>query len=124
MKENGFKQLATYGGKNRIGDQYIRTLFECALLYYTDKFGNQDLERVLVKLFIWSYSLRLDLQSVQLASVDNRALEWNSVFSIIREATEPKEIYQMYLERTSEIRFSNAEEIKDLFIKLGYYDGE
>tara|TARA_R110000744_G_scaffold812_4_gene3065 strand:- start:9593 stop:11038 length:1446 start_codon:yes stop_codon:yes gene_type:complete len=118
------KQLATYGGKNRIGDQYIRTLFECALLYYTDKFGNKDLERVLVKLFIWSYSLRLDLHSVQLASVDNRALEWNSVFSIIREATEPKEIYQMYLERTSEIRFSNAEEIKDLFIKLGYYDGK
>lgn len=118
------KQLATYGGKNRIGDQYIRTLFECALLYYTDKFGNQDLERVIVKLFIWSYSLRLDLHSVQLASVDNRALEWNSVFSIIREATEPKEIYQMYLERTSEVRFTNAAEIKNLFNKLGYYDGE
>lgn len=118
------KTLATSKGKNRIGDQYVRTLFDCALLYYTDKFGNQDLEKVIVKLFIWSYSLRLGLHSIQLASVDNRAIEWNSVFSIIREATQPKDVYQMYLEKTIDIRFKNAVEIQKLFKKLGYYDGE
>jgi hypothetical protein len=118
------KELATSKGKDRIGDQYVRTLFDCALLYYTDKFGNQDLEKVIVKLFIWSYSLRLDLHSVQLASVDNRAIEWDSIFSIIREATQPKDVHQMYLERTSDIRFKNAAEIQNLFKKLGYYDGE
>jgi len=120
------KELAIYNikHKRRTGDQYVRTLFDCALLYYTDKFGNQDLEKVIVKLFIWSYSLRLNLESIGLASVDNKAKEWNGVFAIIREATQPKDVYQMDLERITDIRFKNAVEIQILFKKLGYYDGE
>lgn len=119
-----FKVLAFYEGRNRSGDQYVRTLFDCALLYYTDKFGNQDLDRVITKLFIWAYSLRLDSQAVQLASIDNYAREWNSVFSIIREATQPKEVYQMYLESLEAIKSTKTKEIKDMFKSLNYYDGE
>ncbi|AEH01968.1 DUF262 domain-containing protein [Lacinutrix sp. 5H-3-7-4] len=119
-----FKTLATYEGRNRSGDQYVRTLFDCTLLYYTDKFGNQDLDRVITKLFIWAYRLRLDSQAVQLASVDNHAREWSSMFSVIREATQPKEVYQMYLESLNAIRSSKTEKLKDLFKSLNYYHGE
>ncbi|WP_158978013.1 DUF262 domain-containing protein [Cellulophaga sp. L1A9] len=114
------KTLASYEGRNRSGDQYVRTLFDCGLLYYTDKFGNKDLDRVITKLFIWAYSLRLKLQAVQLASVDNHAREWNSVFSIIREATQPNEVYQMYLESIDAIKSKKTKDVLDMFKSLNY----
>lgn len=113
--------LATYNGRNRTGDKYVRNLFDCALLYYTDKFGTKDFEKVIVKIFIWSYSLRLNQHSVQLASADNRAIEWDSIFAIIREATEPKEVYQIYLPLVKENKSSNTEKIEKLFTDLNYY---
>lgn len=113
--------LATYKGRNRTGDRYVRNLFDCALLYYTDKFGTKDLEKVIIKIFIWSYSLRLNKHSVQLASADNKAIEWNSIFTTIREATEPKEVYQIYLPLIDSIRSSNTDKIEELFTNLNYF---
>ena len=116
-----FKTLAIYEGRNRTGDQYIRTLFDCALLYYTDKFGNRNLDRVITKIFIWAYSLRLTSHAVQLASIDNHAREWNSIFSLIREATQPKEVYQMYLESVETINSTKTKDILEMFKSLNYY---
>ncbi len=89
--------LATYDKRHRQGDRYVRTLFNNALLYYLDRFGTAMLEENAIKLFVWSYSLRLKMQAVKLASMDNHTREGNRLFGIIREATTPVEIQRMYL---------------------------
>lgn len=66
--------LDTYRGHNRSGDRYVRNMFNCALVYYIDKFGKIDLDRTIKKLFIWAYNLRFKLYSVKLVSVDNYAI--------------------------------------------------
>lgn len=66
--------LDTYKGHNRSGDRYVRNMFNCALVYYIDKFGNIDLDRTIKKIFIWAYNLRFKLYSVKLVSVDNYAI--------------------------------------------------
>lgn len=101
-KSNIFKilnALATYDKRTRQGDRYVRTLFNNALLYYIDKFGVEMLEENIVKLFVWSYSLRLNMQAVKLASMDNYTREGIRLFTIIREATSPVEIQRIYLSK-------------------------
>lgn len=41
--------LDTYRGHNRSGDRYVRNMFNCALVYYIDKFGKIDLDRTIKK---------------------------------------------------------------------------
>lgn len=119
-----FKYLSIYDGRGRHGDQYVRILFDSALLYYKDKFGLAELDRVLPKIFIWAYRLRLDHQSVQLASADIHATFRSSMFSIIREATEPSDVYQVYILKLEKSRSTKTEEIEDLFIELKYLEDE
>ena len=114
-----FETLASYMGRNRTGDKYVRNLFDCALLYYIDKFGNKNLDKVLVKLFVWAYSLRLTSKAVQLASADNHAIVWNSVFNVIREATQPKEVYNIDLGKVN-VQSTNTAKIEALFTELKY----
>lgn len=111
-------------GRNRRGDKYVRTLFDCALIFYIDKFGEKDLDRVIQKLFIWAYTLRLTQKSVQLASVDNYALGKVKMFKIIREATHPKEITNIFLSCENIIENDKTKELKNKFIEIGYIDGK
>ena len=48
-----FKTINNYESKHRTGDQYARALFDCALLFYIDKFGYKDISSVVEKLFIY-----------------------------------------------------------------------
>ena len=76
--------LNEYDGRYRTGDKYVRLLFECALIYYIDKFGEKELDKVINKIFVWAYKLRLELQAVRLASMDNRALETDVFKTVLR----------------------------------------
>lgn len=84
--------LDTYKGHNRSGDRYVRNMFNCALVYYIDKFGKIDLDRAIKKLFIWAYNLRFKLYSVKLVSVDNYASDEKSIFRKIYYAVNHNEI--------------------------------
>lgn len=111
--------LETYEGRNRTGDSYVRTLFDCALIYYIDKYGIDEIELVIDKIFIWAYSLRMKLQAVQIASMDNHALEDN-IFKSIRESLEPKKIMN-YNVRSIEKNYSTkTEKIYEHFKQLKY----
>lgn len=122
-KENEIiKLLDTYSGRNRTGDKYIRLLFECALIYYIDKFGEKELDKVIKKFFIWAYKLRLELQAVRLASIDNRALESN-IFQAIKDANVHSEIVNLHISNLEKIKF-DVTELKNKFKDLGYYNGE
>lgn len=126
--------LENYDGRFRTGDKYIRMMFDCALIYYIDKFGNIELSRAIEKFFIWAYSLRLRHQAVYLASVDNYVLYEINVFRQMKDATTPFTILSMNLPPVqnaiaSKMGLSGNHEttskgIKDLFTTLRYYYGQ
>jgi len=113
-----------YLGRNRTGDKYIRTLFDCVVVYYLDKFGIVEVDRAIEKFFIWAYSLRLKLQNVQLASMDNYALEYPQIFKSIREAIHPKEVLSIAIPQYDyneiSVNKDKVEPIIELFKELNY----
>jgi len=112
--------LNEYSGKNRTGDKYTRLLFECALIYYIDKFGEKELDKVVKKFFVWAYKLRLELQVVRLSSMDNRALESN-VFKTIKDANTHSEVVNLHVGNLEKINYrNNLQEIITEFKDLGY----
>lgn len=112
----------TYAGRNRTGDKYVRMLFNCSLLYYTDKFGQADISKAIEKVFIWAYKIRLTYQNLQLASVDNYVIEEFNLFKKIREAIYKEEITTLELPLIQEdYESEKTAELKDLFIKMKYY---
>lgn len=106
--------LENYEGKNRTGDKYVRNLFDCALIYYIDKFGIVEIERAVEKIFIWAYSIRLTYHSVQLASIDNYALEFPFVFKSIKEALKPNDFLNLKLNVILAKDLHNSDKTKDL----------
>lgn len=114
------KTLDEYPSKDRVGDKYVRNLFDCLLLYYLDKFGTAEIGRAIEKLFIWAYSLRLQQHSVMLASMDNYALEPVPMFKLMREALRPAEIISVPLSPLTEVRATKVAEIEGLFKDLHY----
>ena len=113
--------INSYPGRSRTGDRYVRTIFDCLLIYYIDKFGYVEISRAIEKVFIWAYSLRLKMQVVQLASMDNHALE-NNLFRQIKESTRPSDFINCNLPVITENRSSKAGEIEALFKDMRYYE--
>ncbi|MBB4119821.1 hypothetical protein GGR32_002127 [Mesonia hippocampi] len=115
--------LDKYEGRNRTGDKYVRNLFDCALIFYIDKFGVAEIERAIERIFIWAYSIRLTYHSVQLASIDNYALNYPFVFKTIKEALKPSDFLNIKMEILNQndlIASNKTEAIKNLFSKMNY----
>ena len=79
--------------------RYVCELYLAALLYYTNRFGSEDIEPVRSHLFAWAYSLRVERLRVQLRSVDNRARGdgdlARSAFVLLRNASSGRVIEQL-----------------------------
>lgn len=114
-------KLNTYDKRNRTGDKYTRMLFDCALLFYVDKFGYDNINKAVEVIFIWAYSLRLNYQSLQLNSVDKYVLSEKNLFKEIKEFTDPHDIDKVVIKPVEYIQ-KNSPDIKDLFITLKYID--
>lgn len=118
--------IKTYDGSFRIGDKYIRNLFYCGLIYYIDKFGDKDLVKIIDKIFVWAYSLRLKLQAVGLDSVDNFALNRGhsqiQLFKKIKNTIKPTDILNLQLETLKENKSNKTEKIVEHFKSLKYYE--
>lgn len=116
--------INSYQARSRRGDGYVRAMFDCLLIYYIDKFGDADLCRAIEKIFIWAYSLRLQMEVLQLASTDNYVLE-NNLFMVIKEATRPADFLGHSLAVIRENRkkkSTKTEPIEALFKKMKYYE--
>lgn len=113
--------LNSYPARTRTGDCYVRAMFDCLLIYYVDKFGHADISRAIEKIFIWAYSLRLKMQVVQLASMDNHVLE-NNLFRLIKEATRPADFINCTLAALSGTKSTKTVEIEALFKAMKYYE--
>ena len=117
--------INNYHGKSRTGDKYVRMLFNSALLYYIDKFGDKNTSQAIEKIFIWAYSLRLTYESLQLASVDNYVIQENNLFKKIRDAIFHEEIINMNFTQLTQIHKTKAvEDIILLFKNLKYLANE
>ena len=86
--------LNRYENRNRKGDIYVRQLFNCLLMYYIDRFGFENINKVTRKIFKYVYYQRLHLFSVQLSTVDNWACN-GKMFSAIRDAKTPFDIINL-----------------------------
>lgn len=116
--------LNEYEGKIRTGDKYVRMMFDCAIIYYLDRFGLCNMDRAIEKIFIWAYKLRLRHQAVQLASIDNYVLFEMNIFQIIKNATNPDEILNIHIAPIGDIKSTKTERIIELFKELRYSDGK
>lgn len=115
------KILDEYPERERTGDKYVRMMFDCALLHYIDRFDTNGLSEAVKKIFIWAYSLRLNYQVLQLASVDNYVLREVNMFRKIKNAVRHDSITTMELPLVSkDFKCSNTAAIKKLFKELKY----
>ena len=123
------KILNSYKARTRTGDQYVRSMFDCAVIFYMDKFGTHGLSSAIEKIFIWAYRCRIKQQAVQLATMDNHVLNSN-LFRIIKEARLPNDVLSIPLEtigaadNKNNARSGNAEqdELVNLFRGMSYYE--
>jgi hypothetical protein len=86
----------------RAGDIYVKQLYECALLFFVDRFGLECLSKsVMRKLYEWSYYLRIAMNAVYTQTVNkyakglhdaDRGLSPIAMFTKISEMREPDEI--------------------------------
>lgn len=113
--------LNSYSARTRTGDCYVRAMFDCLLIYYIDKFGHAELSCAIEKIFIWAYSLRLQMQVVQLASMDNYVLE-NNLFSLIKDATRPADFLNWIPPDVNNNKSTRTGEIAELFKEMKYYE--
>jgi hypothetical protein len=115
--------LNSYHSRTRTGDGYIRTMFDCAVIFYLDKFGAHQLSQAIEKLFIWAYSCRLQKQVVQLATMDNHVLA-NNVFEKIKQAVQPSDVLNWPLAtiKGTDCKGTKLAEITRLFKEMKYYE--
>ena len=114
--------LEEYEGKNRTGDKYVYNLFKCALIFYVDKFGLVDVDRAIEKIFLWAYTIRLKHKNVQLATMDNYAIDYPFVFKRIREALKPNDFLNIRIDaiKTQDINATKVTKLITIFENLNY----
>jgi uncharacterized protein with ParB-like and HNH nuclease domain len=112
--------LNEYPARNRTGDKYVRNLFNCALLYYIDKFGEIELEKAIKKIFALMYIPRLQ-SKVYIKSVNNHAIG-TKFFSIMRNSVNHNDVlnFPIYIPKLKDIKGTRIDEIKKLYKELGY----
>ncbi|EJB8517492.1 UNVERIFIED_CONTAM: DUF262 domain-containing protein [Acinetobacter baumannii] len=112
-----------HGASHRAGDGYVRTLFDCALIFYIDKFATDRLSEAIEKIFIWAYHCRISQYSVQLATIDNYVLEKN-IFSLLKYAQSPSELIGWSLPIVDKQEGTKVEPLITLFKELNYLKQE
>ncbi|MGY2461590.1 DUF262 domain-containing protein [Vreelandella sulfidaeris] len=111
--------INSYGARHRTGDRYVRSLFDCLMIFFIDKFGMTEVSRAIEKAFIWAYGLRLKMQVLQLASMDNYVLD-NNMFLLIKEATQPADFLAVELTVLQSTAGEKVDDIKKLFQEMRY----
>ncbi len=112
--------ISNYEGESRTGDQYIKSMFFTLLLYYVDRFGMEEMDKVIPKFFIWAYKLRLESPAVQLASIDNYSKDYSSMLRHVHNAQTPYDIINLSQDGVTmnAISCTKCEKIIDMFKKF------
>ncbi len=108
------RKLNGYPNRTRTGDVYVRQLFDCLLMYYVDRFGFEEINKVVKKIFRYAYKIRLMHFSVQLQTVNNSAVD-GIMFKTIRDAQSPYDIINLATPQVETFARNADPEIKRLF---------
>ena len=99
----------------RVGDKYLKNLFECIVLFYFDKFGEVHLDEFINKAFLWVYRIRFEYQRITFKTIEDEAHSKNGLFNHIEKSSTPIQVLR-YTSAIREDRFSKIEnKIKELF---------
>ena len=104
--------LDTYSGRHRKGDQYVKNLFLCTVMYYYDKFGEHGFDSAVSLCFQWSYRLRLEKSRVQIESINNHAIEPLGLLRCISNATHPDEVINFSSSPIEKMEATRVDELK------------
>ncbi|TXN82688.1 DUF262 domain-containing protein [Methylobacterium sp. WL8] len=77
--------------------RYVTELYLASLLYFTNKFGDDDLEAARQRLFAWSFTPRVQFLRVQFRTIDKLAqgIDARSAFGLLRNAENSRTIYEL-----------------------------
>ena len=106
--------LNSYSNRWRTGDVYISQLFDCILIYYVDRFGFSEINKIVKKFFRYSYQIRLTHYSVQLRTVDTSAIN-GIMFKAIRDAQSPYDIINLIMPQIESLASNADSQIKQLY---------
>ena len=114
-----------YAGYYRVGDNYTKILFECACMYFLDKFGeDKELEKVFEKIFLWAFHKRLEGAHITFPSIDIYAKRDDSFFKYIKEALYISDILKVQLKPVYKIDSTGVDAIVKYFEDKGLYKSQ
>ena len=114
-----------YTGYYRVGDDYTKILFECACMYFLDKFGeDKELKRVFEKIFLWAFHKRLEGAHITFPSIDIYAKQDDSFFKYIKEALYISDILKVQLKPVYKIDSTGVDAIVEYFEDKGLYKSQ
>ena len=107
--------LDNYDYSYRVGDKYLRNLFECTLLFYFDKFGDNKFFEFVSKAFLWVYRLRFECQRISFKTVEDAAHDRDGLIYCIEKSITPAQVMR-FIPKLNEIKFDNVDKkIKEIF---------
>ena len=106
--------LDNYKNSNRVGDQYLRNLFECAILLYFDKFGNNNLSEFVAKAFFWVYRIRIEKDRISFKTIEKASHDKYGLLYHIEKSVTPEQVIR-FIAKKNEINFHNVDDkIKEI----------
>lgn len=106
--------LDNYKNSNRVGDKYLRNLFECAILLYFDKFGNNNLSEFVAKAFFWVYRIRIENDRISFKTIEKAAHDKYGLLYHIEKSVTPEQVIR-FIAKKNEINFHNVDDkIKEI----------
>lgn len=94
----------------RTGDRYLHGLFECLVLAYFDKFGNERLEAFVNKAFVWVYRIRVESERIAFTTIDNKVRNTSSLFHHLDRSHTPDAVMMFNNPPIMNIKFDNVDE--------------
>ncbi|MDO9893548.1 DUF262 domain-containing protein [Glaesserella parasuis] len=91
--------LNSYVGHYRTGDRYIRSLFECLVMQYYDRFGKEELANAIILCFKWSYRIRLKQTRVFFSTIENEVCNVNGLLFHLVKSSTPQEFLSFEIEK-------------------------
>ncbi len=110
-----YKKACYYWGHHRIGDIYVREMFEASILLYIDKFGDTDFLKVSEILYKWSYKLRLKQPRVAYTSIDKYIRENQNIFKLLYKSYFHQEILKVNIQMPENEIVYKIIEVQNIF---------
>lgn len=98
-----YKNYTNYDGSWRQGDNYVKEMFQAAIITYYDRFGEVEFEEKSKEIYKWAYILRLKLSRVSYLSI-NKYVKENNQFEKIANSNYPHKLFKFSSNLPDEIK--------------------